>query len=109
MTPIAAFLDIAKALPKSYIEANKNHAQTWHIIDKDKQAIGDINLELGRVTIYESYEYSDQVVEAIGAEKFEVITEEFHVPSKAPVKTETDPPDLSEYGRKLYEDQNSKK
>jgi len=79
MIPMSALKDIYTALPNSNITkpvhknsatANKEPNMISWIRDRTGNDIGAVRWDEGTVTIFESYEYSDEVMQAIGAEKF---------------------------------------
>lgn len=102
MIPIRAFVELAKALPK----ARLNHTSSGlTIYDVKERLIGHINMINGSVTIFDGYELSAQVREAIGEDKFTDARKEFDI-QEPPVKITDDGPVLTDYGKLLYEGDN---
>lgn len=95
--PMREFQKLSLALPKCLICKPENGCS--FIIDREGNKVGDVHWQIPQITIYEDYEYCNEVVEAIGKGKF-AEPEEFKVRKQAPV--EGDPPQLTDYGKQLY-------
>lgn len=102
MIPFKEIVQLAKALPKCGLQATKNENFCW-IIDRQGQKVGSVHFSEGIVNIFETYEYVDQVREAIGEERFEDIRQEFEISDEPPVDTSGDEPELTDYGKQLYQ------
>lgn len=63
------FQELSTALPKCFI-CTPNEAGLSEIQDRDGNRIGHIHWQIPQVSIYEEYEYFDEVVEAIGRDRF---------------------------------------
>jgi|GEM_PF-3084444 len=116
MIPLSALKDLFTVLPNSYITkpihknswtGNKEATTVSWILDRDGERIGSINWEAATVTIFDSYEYSEEVAEAIGKDKFSRMKsdfngDEFEVP-ESPIAFKDGEPTLTEQGKMLYE------
>jgi len=76
LIPFNEIIKLAEALPKCSIKATKQGNYCW-ILDQDGERIGSIHFDTAEIVIFESYEYSEQVREALGKEKFEDVRTEF--------------------------------
>lgn len=55
---------ISLALPNSYLKAPDDVGRIY-IVDKNETPIADIDVRNGEFTIYEGYEYCEQVIESL--------------------------------------------
>lgn len=74
--PMYELQKLTLALPRCLICQPNDAGCSW-IIDKDGGKVGDINWHIPQIMIYEGYEYADEVIEAIGKEKFQIREVEF--------------------------------
>jgi len=118
MIPLNALRDLIKALPNSYItkptHTNKETGNeepniiSW-IKDRQGEMIGSIDWKKCRIAIFEEYEYSDEVMQSIGADKFTEAQRHFDPDEDLPIETENPitledgEPQLTDYGKLLYD------
>jgi len=122
MIPLSALRDLFTALPNSYIteptHINKETGNqepniiSW-IKDRQGETIGSIDWQKSEITIFEEYEYSDEVMQSIGEQKFS--DTQRHVDPETPIETENPitfedgAPTLTDYGKLLYDRQHLSK
>lgn len=93
MIPVREFKTLALALPKCYI-SKPSGCCSW-IMDKNKTKIGSIHWGDARITVFQEYEYSEEVIEAIGKTKFKNSIRHFDPDKDLPIEKEPPPlPDV---------------
>lgn len=101
--PMYEFQKLSSAMSRCKITAPQGNIS--YILDRENEKVGEINwLEIS-ITIYESYEYADEVLERLG--KFTEVKRDYDISEEPPVTFEDGEPSLTEYGKKLYDKPNN--
>lgn len=94
--PMAEFQKISSAMSRCKISIPKGGVS--FILDRKNEKVGEINWQTVSISIYEGYEYCDEVLERLG--KFTDVRKEFDDNVALIVEDE---PQLTDYGKKLYQ------
>lgn len=97
--PMNEFQKLSSAMSRCKITAPQGNIS--YILDSDNQKVGEINWFEVSITIYESYEYADEVLERLG--KFTDVRRDYEISDEPPVKFNDGEPTLTDYGKTLYD------